>query len=215
MPRIQHAWARALVDLGRGELDAARVAARRAIDRSPDASTRATAQAILAMADAEAGEASNAIPLLEEAVQQLARFPQRQSTVMVFLGEAYRLDGRGRDARVAAKRALVVSREIALTWATASAERTLGRIAFAEGDRGAAARHLDAALALFAAIPAHFELGRTHLDRALLAHTETDGRDQTARHLNAAHRLFTAARAPRYTERAERLSADLGIASRG
>jgi len=71
--------------------------------------------------------------------------------------------------------------------------------------------HLHAALELFRAIPARFEVGRTHLDLALLPEATHDAAERR-RHLGEALRAFRAARAPRYLDRAERLAMDLGAA---
>jgi hypothetical protein len=124
-----------------------------------------------------------------------------------------------------------LSRQMSFAWAHAMAERTLGRIALDAGHGGIALRHLEAARGLFAAMSASFELGRTHVDLALAAHgargalpaaatggaavraepcATTDALDAAA-HLRAAARLFTAAHAPCYVARAERLAAKLGL----
>ena len=204
-------WTGALCHVGRGDVEAAEEAARRAVDCSPDVSTRASAESILAMAAAEAGDAPRAIPLLEAAEAQLQPFQLRQAVVMVSLAAAYRDAGRIGEARDAAVRALELSRQTSFAWARAAAERELGRVALAEHDQGAARRHLDAALDLFAAIPARFEVGRTHLDLAVIGVADEGAAAERGRHLRTALGLFLAARAPRYVDRAKRLAIDLGI----
>ncbi len=204
-------WTCALCHVGRGDVVAAEETARRALDLSPDPSNRATAEALLAMAVAEAGDAERAIPLLEEAERQHEPFRLRQAGVTVSLAAAYREAGRIAEARDAALRALEVSRLTSFAWARAAAERELGRVAMVLQDETAARNHLHAALELFRAIPARFEMGRTHLDLARLpeAHDAAVGR---RRHLGEALRAFQAARAPRYLDRAERLAMDLRVA---
>jgi hypothetical protein len=66
---------------------------------------------------------------------------------------------------------------------------------------------------LFAAIPARLGLARTHLDLAQIEDGDDVAAPASAKraHLEAALRLFRAARAPRLVDRAERLAAALGI----
>jgi tetratricopeptide (TPR) repeat protein len=193
------AWTIALIQATRGDLELARASAERGLARSPDLPNRACAGAILAMIDAETGDPSRAIPVLEQAVRDLERFRIRQVTILLFLAEAHRLAGRSAEAREVASRTREMSVRMAFPWATGTAERTLGRLALAERDVDRARTHLHAALRTFTSIPASFEIGRTHLDLAAL------GPDRARHHLKAAHRRFVAARAPRHAERAERL----------
>ncbi len=229
------AWSIAWFEVTRGEIGPAREAGRRALERSPDTTNRATAHAILAMVETETGDASRAIPRLEASLQELGSFRLRQAAVLLFLAEAYRLEGDLAQARDVARRVHEMSRDMSFVWAHAMAERALGRIALDGHDVALTRAHLDTALRLFAAIPAGFERGRTHLDLALAAlatrgeplvlpAVEGDavsGRRrlhrtsalEAAAHIDAARRLFTAARAPAYLARAERLAADLEIVS--
>jgi DNA-binding SARP family transcriptional activator len=195
------AWTSALIQATRGDVELARASAERGLARSPDLPNRACAGAIIAMLDAESGHPSRAIPVLEGAVRDLERFRIRQVTILLFLAEAYRLAGRSAEAREVASRTRETSARMSFPWATATAERALGRLALAERDEDRARAHFHAALRAFTAIPAPFEVGRTHLELAVLAP------DRARHHLRAAHRRFVAARAPRYAERAERLAA--------
>ena len=189
------AWTRGLIQATRGDAEAARLSAERGLAHSPDLANRASAGAIVAMIEAEAGDPSGAIPRLEQAVGDLERFRIRQVTVMLFLAEAYRLAGRMAEAREVAGRTREMSAAVSFPWATATAERTLGRIALAGRDLDLARVHLRAAFRMFAAIPAPFEVARTHLDLA----AATPAR--AARHLRAALRRFVATGAPRYAAR--------------
>jgi DNA-binding SARP family transcriptional activator len=206
-------WSTALCHLARGDVEAAEDTARRSLARAPDASNRATAEALLALAAAEVGDVARATPLLEESARRLEAFRLRQAVVTVALAGAYREMGRLAEARAAAGSALELGRQASFAWARAAAERELGRIALADRDRDGSRRHLDAARELFAAIPARIELARTHLDLAQLE----DGNDAAARasarraDLEAALRLFHAARAPRLVDRARQLAAALGV----
>jgi tetratricopeptide (TPR) repeat protein len=200
------AWTRALIQATRGDMDEARESAGRALARAPDLPNRATAEAIIATIEAESGDPSRAIPMLEQAVRDLERFRIRQVFILLFLAEAQRLAGRTAEAREVATRTREMSGRMSFPWAAATAERTLGRIALAERDAGLARGHLDAALRMFAAIPAPFEVGRTHLDLALVAP------DRAWQHLRAAQDRFVAAGAPRYAARAAAM--DMGGARR-
>jgi DNA-binding SARP family transcriptional activator len=209
--RATAAWTVALVQATRGDLEAALSTARRAVERSPDTPNRAAATAVLAMIEAESGKPSPTIPLLEHAVSDLERFRIRQATAMLFLAEALRMAGRLAEAREVACRTRETAERMSFAWATACAERALGRIALARADTETARRHLRAALGMFAGMSARFEVGRTHLDLGLAAHPAGGPGEapEAVEHVREAHRQFLATGAPRYVERAERLAAEL------
>jgi hypothetical protein len=93
---------------------------------------------------------------------------------------------------------------------TAWAQRTLGRIAQATGAMEEAEARLTEALTTFAAIQAHFEVGRTHLSLAELAQ-HRGHRDVMMLHLTAAYSLFTAWHAPVYAQHTAQRARALGL----
>jgi hypothetical protein len=94
---------------------------------------------------------------------------------------------------------------------TVWAQRALGRVARADGDCATAAHWLKEALSTFATMQARFEVGRTHLALAELAHDQGQ-REALTLHLSEAHHLFTALRVPVYVERTTQYSSTLGLA---
>lgn len=69
---------------------------------------------------------------------------------------------------------------------------------------------LTEALDAYASVSARFEVGRTHLALAELMALRGD-RGSAARHLQEAHRLFTALQVPRYIARADAVARSLQI----
>ena len=163
----------------------------------------------------EQGNLAEAIPVLEQAVEEALRYRSRQvqSWFKAFLGEAYRLDQQLDKAQQLASQGYELASSIQHGWGTALAQRTLGRIAHSRGNLAEAGALLQEALDTFASIHARFEAGRTHLDLAALAHTQGNQERATAQ-LTQAQALFTALQVPRYVERTAHLARDYGITLR-
>ncbi len=184
---------------------------RRALELAPDPFETAFVLACLGKAYAEAGDVERAVPTLEEAVQlaDRVRSLQWRQYFRTWLADAHRLAGRLGDAREAARRTLEGCTQLTFLIGVGASHQVLGRAAQAEGMLPEAEHHLTEALRTLAAIEARFELGRTHLDLAALAHARAD-RDGAASHLGAAHGLFRRLRVPRFVERTEQLARELG-----
>lgn len=90
------------------------------------------------------------------------------------------------------------------------AQRALGHIAQAGGALEEAESSLHAALTTFDAVSARFELGRTHLSLAALAHAQ-DNLATTTAHLSAAQALFETLQVPQYVERTAQLARACGV----
>jgi tetratricopeptide (TPR) repeat protein len=90
----------------------------------------------------------------------------------------------------------------------------LGRIALARGSLSEAETYLNEALQIFHSLQARYDLGRTHLDLAAVAHAQGK-KAEAATDLRHAHRLFSASRVPRYVERTEQLAKAFGVALSG
>ena len=116
-----------------------------------------------------------------------------------FLAEARLLSGRPAEARELAREALAVTEEVRFRYGSGMAQRALGRIARAAGDRRTRRRD-GFARPWRASAPsqAPFEVARTRLDLALLA---GGGSEEAASQLGEARRLFAELRLPRYVER--------------
>ncbi|MGH7355530.1 MAG: hypothetical protein ACRELS_13260, partial [Candidatus Rokuibacteriota bacterium] len=87
------------------------------------------------------------------------------------------------------------------------AQRVLGRAALRANLFDAAQPRLTRALDVLSGIEARYEVARTHLDLAKLAH-RTGSRDTSERHLDAALRSFAALDAPRWRERIDAITAE-------
>ena len=109
-----------------------------------------------------------------------------------------------------ATQALKIGREAKNSYTVAYAQRVLGQIAQDSGALSETHTHLREALDTFTSIQSRFEVGRTHVAVAELAHAEGNA-EAVATHLRAAHVLYTALRAPAYVERTEQLAREYGI----
>jgi tetratricopeptide (TPR) repeat protein len=185
---------------------------RRGVDRSPDPLNRAFAVGCLGHACLEQGDVAAAVPLLDESRRQLHQFGFRQleGVMTTWLGEA-RLAAREPDsARSLAQAAVATARDGGYAAPLGFARRLLGRVLRAEGRLDDAAFELSGALETFAASEARFEVARTHLDLAELAHARGDPA-RAAQHLAAAAGGFGELRVPAWSARADELAGRLGV----
>jgi len=213
-PRLQSyaAWITGWVYALRGEWEAAIDESQRSLKRAPDLVSAAYASAFLGYAYLEKGDGAQAIPLLEQAVQQLGQFGFRQfqGWFLTLLGEAYLLDARIAEARDLALQGLDITRDAKYWVGVGWSQRALGRIAQASGAHSEAKSHFNEALDTFSSIAARFEVGRTHLNLAAVAHAEGN-REVVTRHLQEAYDLFRALRVPKYVERTAQLTSPYGV----
>lgn len=214
-PQLQSsaAWAVGAIHAAMGDGHAGLAACQRAVERAPDPLDAALALGWLGYASVEQGDAVRAIPLLERSVRELGqfRFPQPQGWFTVFLAEAYRQDGQLDLANNLAREGARLAQESSSLHGIGWAERALGRIAQARGALRDAEAHLGEALRTFVAVEARYEVARTHLDLAALAHARGDPVAAT-RHLDEARQLFATLGVPRYIERTEALASELRAA---
>jgi tetratricopeptide (TPR) repeat protein len=214
-PRLQTyaAWTIGWIEARRGDWEAAIQACQRGLDLAPDPLSTAMALAFLGYAYLEQGDAGQAIPLLEEAVQQLGgfRFRLPQGWFTLFLSEAALMRSDLERAHALALQGVEIARDVQFAYGVGLGQRALGRIAQARGALAEAATCLTEALQGFAAIQARFDMGRLHLDLAALTHTQ--GHPQAvAMHLTEAYALFTALQVPRYVEHTVQLAGACGVA---
>ena len=164
-PRLQTyaAWATGFIEATRGDWEAGIEACQRSLERSPDPLNTAVALGFLGYAYLEKGDASQAIPRLEQAAQQLGqfRFRQLQGWFTIFLSEAALVSGDLGKARDLALQGVQIAREVKFWFGVGFGQRTLGQVTQASGTLAEAETHLTEALQSFASIQARFEVG-TH-----------------------------------------------------
>jgi tetratricopeptide (TPR) repeat protein len=194
-----------------GDCEAGVTHCRRGLDASPDPFHTAYALGALGLACLEKGDSSEAIPALERSVEMMTlfRFKMLRGWCTIALGEAHRLQGELGRSEALVTEGLHMTRRLEHWFGMGLAQRALGRIARVRGALPEARVCLTEALRIFTSIPARFELARTHLDLAELAHASADPYGGSA-HVREAHRLFIALGLPRYVERSEQLARDLG-----
>jgi DNA-binding SARP family transcriptional activator/tetratricopeptide (TPR) repeat protein len=209
-----YATAKTLTTMGEGERAVA--AGRHALEISRDPVARATAVLSLGAALVELGDAAQALPLLEDAVERFGRFGIRHTLALAHqaLGEAHLLAGAGTRARLHAEQALALQQALGSRWGMATARRLLAGIARAGGERASAEALLREALVAHESVGAPFDAARDQLALAELAVDRGD-RIGATRELCAAHRRFVDLGAPRWAARSARLAAAAGIALPG
>jgi tetratricopeptide (TPR) repeat protein len=207
--RLQNyaAWTRGWIEATRGEWELGLEACRRALDRSQDPVNTAYAIGQMGYAYLEGGDVAQAIPLLEQAVEQWTRFQVRQTPgrFMTLLSEAYLASGRLEEAERLAEQALAISLSVKFLYAIGLAQRAAGKVAQARGDLDGAGPRLEEAFETFRVMGARFELARTQVALAELARARKDV-PSAARHLREAARAFRSLGVPRHDERAARLA---------
>jgi tetratricopeptide (TPR) repeat protein len=179
---------------------------------SPDAFVTALILGNLGYAYMVKGDLAQAIPILEQAVQQADQYRSRQvqSMFRTCLGEAYHVDDQNEKAGSVASQGLALAEAIKFPWGIGRAQRILGRIALTSGNHAEAASYLQNALETLASIHACFEQARTHLDLASLAHTQGN-QDTTTTHLSTAFAWFKKLQVPKWMERTEQLAQEYGV----
>jgi tetratricopeptide (TPR) repeat protein len=196
----------------RGDWSAAIEACQRGLEVSPDAFETAFLLACLGKAHSEGGDAAQAVPVLEQAVALADQVRSRQirAWFRAWLGEAYLLGGQLDRAQEVASHVLESCTDVKYLVGIGWAHQVLGRVAQAQGSLAEAERQLADALEALDLVQARFEMGRTNLFQASLAHAQ--GRDdEAAAHASEARSLFKKLRVPRCLERAEQLGGELAL----
>ena len=158
------------------------------------------------------GDAAEAIPVLEQALQVYNQMGYRalQGLLMVRLGEAYLLRGDVEEADGLTHQGLALTREAPYRHGIGVAHSVLGQIALARGRLSEAETHFQEALDLFTTGHQHHFLGIVHLDLARLAHAQGNLK-AVATYLHEAHTLFNASRLPKWVEHTAQLANELGV----
>jgi DNA-binding SARP family transcriptional activator len=160
------AWTTGFIHTLVGDMNAAVSACRNSVELSIDPLNRMTSLGMLALAHVERREPGAAIPLLEEAIPQAARFqiPQLHGLFLAFRGEAALQAGDPDAALQMTAQGAGITRAAGYNYGLGWSQRVLGRIARASGDLSLARAHLEDAITTFRAMGAPFETGRTHLE---------------------------------------------------
>ncbi|MCI0528983.1 MAG: tetratricopeptide repeat protein, partial [Nitrospira sp.] len=206
------AWTTGIIYATMGEWGAGIEACKQGLERSPDPLSKAIASGYLGYAYLQKGDAAQAIPVLEQSVQQMSQFQWRQAQgwFMAYLSEAYLLSGQIEKAQDLAMQSLEIGRDAGYGWVMGCAEWDLGRIAQTKGNFSEAEIHLQEALKNFSGMKMRFEVGRTYLALAKLAHTQGNMKT-AAQRLREAHDLFKVLQVPKYIERTEQLARKLEV----
>ncbi len=156
----------------------------------------------------EQGDVPKGAEALEGSVERLRQAGMKQllGWFSAFLAEARLLSGRPAEARDLAREALAVTDKVRFRYGSGMAQRALGRIARATGDREEAERWLGEALESYLSIQAPFEVALTRLDLARVAGA---GSDEAAAQLGEARRMFAELGLPVYVEKTDRLAGEL------
>ncbi|MBI4640701.1 MAG: AAA family ATPase [Candidatus Tectomicrobia bacterium] len=213
-PRLQSfaAWSAGWISTMRGEWEAGIEACQRSLERSTDPLNTAVTMGFLGYAYLEKGDPTQAISVLEQSVEQLGRFRYRQlqGWFTTLLGEAYLLNGQIERGRDLALQGWQIARDIKFWYGVGLAQRALGRIARASNALSDAEIHLNEAIQAFTSIQERFEVGRTQLDLAILAHAQGN-QEAAMMHLKEAHDLFRILKVPKYVERTEQLAREFWV----
>jgi class 3 adenylate cyclase/tetratricopeptide (TPR) repeat protein len=207
-PRLDPSWSTGYfhASLGRTELGIDQCQA--GAERAQDPLNRAAALGFLGYAHLEREELVEAEAALSEAVEAFrqAGMPQLLGWFSAFLADTRLRAGRAAEAEGLAKEALAATEAVGFRYGSGLAQRVLGRIAQAAGDRPAAEAWQAAAILSFESIGAPFEVARTRLEAARAA---GPGTSEAAAQLGAARSAFTELRVPAYVARAEALAGEL------
>lgn len=211
------AWITGWIYALTGEHHAAIETCRQGAALAADPLSRVLARAFLGAAYLEQGDPSEAVLCLEESLRQLksfigagaSRYRELDGYFTAMLSEAYLLQGRTGEAKLAASNAFRVATECRWPTSLAYAERSLAKLAMAAGAFEEAETHLAHALEVFASIDYRFQVARTRL---LLAEVnERRGNRATGlAHVQEAYGMFKLLRVSKYVERAEKVAMKFG-----
>ena len=205
-------WAIGWVAATRGDWQEGVAACQRSLEQSVDPINTACALGWMGYAYLEHGDAGQAIPMLERAIEGCiqVQYHGLQGWFTAWLSDAYLVNHQREQAHTTALQGLDIARDVKNGYTVGWTTRVLGRIAQARGAFAEATSHLQEALETFASIQSRLEVGRTHLDLAALAYAQNH-LEATAAHCQAAHAVFTALHLPMYVERAAQRASEYGV----
>jgi class 3 adenylate cyclase/tetratricopeptide (TPR) repeat protein len=209
--RLDTSWSSGYFLASIGDWEAGIEACQGGLERAQDPLNTAAAMGFLGYAYLQKPDLPQAIETLEACVQRLEGTGMQQllGWFATFLAEAYLLAERPADARRLAEQGLENTQTVKFLYGAGLARRALGEVALAEGEVEEAAQALGAALEEFRVLKVPFEVARTHLDLASLAHTRGDS-GALKIHLQAAREGFDSLGVQPYRDKVEALAAALG-----
>jgi tetratricopeptide (TPR) repeat protein len=207
-PRLDPSWSTGYFHASLGDSEQGIEECKGGLERAQDPLNTAAALGFLGYAFLEKGDLPRAAEALEDSVERLRRAGMKQllGWFSAFLAEVRLLSSHPAEARELAREALSITEEVRFRYGSGMAQRALGRIARAAGDRDEAEKWLTEAVESFNAIEAPFEVARTRLELALASGAGSDG---AARQLGEARRIFRDLRLPFYVEKTDRLAGEL------
>lgn len=211
-PRLDVSWSTGYFYASMGDCERGIEECRGGLERAQDPLNTSAALGFLGYAYLEKRDLPKAVEALEDAVQRMEQAGMKQllGWFAAFLAEAYLHMGQLTEAEDMARRALAATTEAGFGYGMGLALRSLGRVAQARGDLPQARRRLEEAAAELGRLQVVFEVARTRLDLAGVAHAE--GRNtEAAGLLNEVRRTFDELKVPRYVERASHMAQDLGL----
>lgn len=210
--RLDTSWSQGYFHASLGDWETGIEKCRRGLERARDPLNLAVATGFYGYALVEKGDLSEAIGRLTDAIERLHETGMQQilGWFSVFLAEAHLAAGGIEAARGHAEQGRTICQEASFRYGFGLALRTLGRVALAADDQlETAAESLDQALDVFTVLAVPFEVGRTRLEQARLAHRRQDedaARDAIGGSLEVFERLGVGV----YVARAQSLSERLG-----
>jgi class 3 adenylate cyclase/tetratricopeptide (TPR) repeat protein len=211
-PRLDPSWSTGYFHASLGDGDAGIRFCQAGLGRAQDPLNTAAALGFLGYAWLQKGDLAKAIETLEDSIRriELTGMRQLQGWFSAFLAEAYLRDGRPGEALPIAEQAVAVTLETRFWYGVGLARRSLGMICRVQERRDEAQAHLHDAVEGFRSHRVPFEVARTRLELALLAHDGGDASEAAAQ-LRQAHRAFQELGAQRYVERAEQVARELSV----
>jgi class 3 adenylate cyclase/tetratricopeptide (TPR) repeat protein len=210
--RLDTSWSTGYFYASTGDVERGIEDCRGGLARAQDPLNTAAALGFLGYAYLEKGDVPQAKEALQQSVQRLEQtgFQPLLGWFSAFLAEAYLAAGLPEEARELALQALEITEEAQFRYGVGLAQRALGRVARDRGDLPTAEARFQEALTTFTTLEVPFEVARTHLDRAELAHAQ--GAPAAALlAIEEARHGFAELGFRRYQERVARLSADLAL----
>jgi class 3 adenylate cyclase/tetratricopeptide (TPR) repeat protein len=211
-PRLDPSWSTGYFHASLGDWEAGIRYCQAGLGRAQDPLNTAAALGFLGYAWLQKGDLPRAVETLEDSVRRMevTGMRQLQGWFSAFLAEAYLRSGRSGEASTLAQQALAVTREARFWYGVGLAQRSVGMIARELGKLAEAEESLREAIEGFRAHRVPFEVARTRLELALLAHAKGDV-SETAAQLREAHHNFQELGAKRYVERAEQMARELAV----
>lgn len=211
-PRLDPSWSTGYFYASLGDCERGIAECKEGLARAQDPLNTLACLGFLGYAYLEKGDFQSAMETLEDSVGRLqeAGMPQLLGWFSAYLGEAWLGLEQIEPARKAALDAVKTMQEVKFWYGIAIAQRAVGRIAAAAGTPDEALARLEEALDRFLKLEVPFEVARTRLDLAALAHTRGD-KKKACEQLRQARAAFLSLKLPRYAERAQALAARMGI----